>query len=130
MATPRSVMIDGREFVPRPLAPNVSDTLGSYLRKLREDAGLPLHRVALLTRVDEAWLEAVENTGRAYLHFSEMVELADLYGVSMDILAVAHRNSNGAPPKRSPSHAEGDLLPPGVAFDDDEEDEDEPHDER
>lgn len=121
MAVPRSVLIDGREFVPRPLAPNVSDTLGAYLRKLRQDAGLSTHRVAVLTRVDEAWLEAVEGTDRPYLHFSEMVELADLYGVSMDLLVAAYRNSVGGPPARSPFRAEGDLLPQDVAFEDDEE---------
>lgn len=128
MATARTVIIDGREYVPRPLAPNVSDTLGVYLRRLRLDAGLTTHRVATLTRVDEAWLEAVEGTDRPYLHFSEMVELADLYGVSMDLLVAAHRNSGTTVPMRSPHRVEGDLLPLEVAFEDDEEEsEDDDH---
>lgn len=128
MATARTVIIDGREYVPRPLAPNVSDTLGAYLRRLRLDAGLTTRRVATLTRVDEAWLEAVEGTDRPYLHFSEMVELADLYGVSMDLLVAAHRNSGTTVPMRSPHRVEGDLLPLEVAFEDDEEEsEDDDH---
>lgn len=128
MATARTVVIDGREYVPRPLAPNVTDSLGAYLRRLRLDAGLTTHRVAVLTGVDAAWLEAVEGTDRPYLHFSEMVELADLYGVSMDLLAAAHRNSGSTVPLRSPYRAEGDLLPLEVAFEDDEEEsEDDDH---
>lgn len=111
MAAPHVIFVDGREYAPKPLSPHTTETFGGYLRKLRLDVGLTLKRVSTLTGVDAVWLEAVERTGAARLHFPELVALADLYNVSLDLLAAAFRNGDGQVPSRSPIRAADDLQP-------------------
>lgn len=121
---PRVVMVDGREYAPIPLAPHSSDTLGGYLRRLRLDLGLSLDRAAALAGMDRDWLEAVEASSRAFLYFAEFVALADLYGVSLDLIAAAHRNVEKQVGAERAQRAAADLEPQVMAFEDDEGDDD------
>ena len=64
-----------------------TETIGEKLRKLREDKGLPLRKVAALLDIDVAILSKMER-GERKLTKEIVLKLADIYGQNPDELLV------------------------------------------
>lgn len=91
MAMPTSVVIDGREFIPKTPAANAAWTLGEYLRRLREARGLTHHDVARDLSLSAYWLALVEGDYEPKrLPFWQMVRLARYYRADMELFAACY----------------------------------------
>lgn len=94
MAVPTSVIIDGREFIPKTPAANVAWTLGQYLRALRKAAGQSIEEAAHAVNLSAVWLELVEaDVDTIRLPFRNVVRLARHYHADIELLAQCYERS-------------------------------------
>lgn len=110
------VYVDGRQYLPVPPAPNVSQSFGAYLLTLRQAAGLTQAQAAEASGIQQVELERLESVvPTGHVSHWTMHRLAQCYGVSLDLLVPIYLQQ-----EPTPVRSWVDLSYP-QAFEDDED---------
>lgn len=98
MATPTSVLIDGREYIPKTPAANAAWTLGAYLLVLRDSVGRTVEQVASDNNLSAVWLQLLEaDVDTIRVPFSNIVRLARYYHADLELMALCYELTHARP---------------------------------
>lgn len=109
MVTPTSVVIDGREYIPKTPAANVEWTLGQYLQQLRRATGRDVGQVARATLVSAVWLQLLEDDVETIrVPFPNILRLARFYHADLELLALCYEATHRPAPPAEDTEVAGD----------------------